>query len=186
MKPMDQVALVGLRHFFRPVADDGESGRGSTDLRSVQQLDLLSRLLRGSVPLDQLGQNLVDLRGGYPHLSSLRHLQNQLEHLPDALTSQCGDIQKGNVPKKRCLGDESLLPLTSSVGVFLLDQVPLIHQDDQSGSPVPGLGRDPKILIVHADGGIHHQHADVGPFNGAFRPQRGVELQVIFYFSSTT
>ena len=32
--------------------------------------------------------------------------------------------------------------------------------------------------------GIHHQHADLGPFDGPLGAEGGVELQIIFYFRS--
>ena len=96
------------------------------------------------------------------------------------------DVDERHVPEERRLLDQLVLPPPRGVGVLLLDQVPLVHHDDQPAAVVPRLGGDPEILVVHAQRGIDHQHADLGPLDGALGPERGVELQIIFYFSATT
>ena len=97
---------------------------------------------------------------------------------------QGGDVEERHVAEKRRLGDQRLLTLARGVGVLLLDQVPLVHQDDQAGALLPGLGGDAEILVVQAHGRVHDEHRDLSPLDRAFGPQRGVELQIIFYFSS--
>ena len=55
-------------------------------------------------------------------------------------------------------------------------------------SPQPcshACGGDAEILVVQADHRIHHEHAHLRPLDGALGAERGVELEVIFYFSST-
>ncbi len=154
-----QVALVGLRHVLGPIAHDGEGRRRGADLRGVEQLDLLPRLLRWRVTLEQGGQHLVDLRRGDPALPAFGHLEDEIEHLAHPLPGERRDVQEGHVAKKRRLGDQRLLPLARGVGVLLLHQVPLVHHDDQPGALIPGLGRDAEILVVEAQRRVHHQHA---------------------------
>ena len=40
------------------------------------------------------------------------------------------------------------------------------------------------VLFVHAIGGIHHNHANIGLFYGPGGAQRRVEFDLIFYFRS--
>ena len=123
-----------------PVAHDGEGGRCGADLRGVEQLDLLARLLRRRVPLDQRGQHLVDLGRGDPQLAALGHLEDQVEHLPDPLAGERRDIEERHIAEKRRLGNQRFLSLPGGVGVLLLDQIPLVHQHDRARRPAPRPG----------------------------------------------
>src|SRR5207249_6680390 len=65
------------------------------------------------------------------------------------------------------------------VRLLLLDQIPLVHGDDDRRTPLPRIVGNLQVLDVHPILRIHHQDADVGALDRSGRPKRRVELDVV-------
>ena len=76
-----EVALVRLRHVVGAVGHDRECRRRGADLGGVEELHLLTRLLRRRRPFEQLMRAPGSPRRWHALLPGVRHLEDQLEQL---------------------------------------------------------------------------------------------------------
>jgi len=128
------------------------------------------------LPGHQLPEDFVHLGGVDAPTALLLDLKDQVQHLADPLPGEGRDEQERHPLEEGHPLRHGGLPVGGGEGL-LLHQVPLVGQDDEAGSCVPGLVRDADVLGVEGLGGVHEQNADVGFVDHPVRSQRRVVLQ---------
>ena len=104
----------------------------------------------------------------------------------NALSAERGCEHEWNELEERRLLFALRLESLRALRLLLFLQIPLVHDDDEAASVLPGERGDLEILIVQALDGIEHEDADVRALDRAPRSQRGIELDAILHLRLAT
>ena len=117
-------------------------------------------------------------------LARCRNVEDRIKHAAYAQPGEGRHVDEGNGRKKRRPLEHDSAPAFGGVGVLLWYQIPLVHRHDETRATFPRACGDAQVLRVKPIGGIHDEHADVRPLDGALAAQRRIELNLILYFRS--
>ena len=160
------------------VREEGKAGYRSGELHDVLDLDVLALRGRRRRGLDDGKHDLVELRGGDALAATLVDLLDFLEDLEDTLLRQSRDEDDGEVGEgSESLTDRILKGLDDGIAL-VLDEVPLIHADDEPLAILLDEREDIEVLALNTAGGVEHEDADVGVLNSADGANDRVVLEV--------
>ena len=124
-------AAIRLLDPLGEVREEGEAGHRRGELHDVLDLDVLALGRRRRRGLDDGKHNFVELRGGDALAATLVDLLDFLKDLEDTLLRQGRDEDDGEVGEgSQTLADSVLKGLDDGIAL-VLDEVPLIHADDE-------------------------------------------------------
>ena len=177
-------AAIRLLDPLGEVREEGKAGYRCGELHDVLDLDVLALGSRRRRGLDDGEHDLVELRGGDALAATLVDLLDFLEYLEDTLLRQGRDEDDGEVGEgSESLADSVLEGLDDSI-TLILDEVPLIHTDDEPLAILLDEREDIEVLALDTAGGVEHQDTDVGVLNSADGANDRIVLEVFVDLAS--
>ena len=171
-------ATIRLLDPLGQVREEGEAGYRRGELHDVLDLDVLALGRRRRRGLDDGKHDFVELRGGDALAATLVDLLDFLEDLEDTLLRQGRDEDDGEVGEgSQTLADSVLKGLDDGIAL-VLDEVPLIHADDEPLAILLDEREDIKVLALNTAGGIEHKDTDVGVLDSADGANDRVVLEI--------
>src|SRR5258705_1840692 len=174
-----QVTYIILDPISRIVHIESERRRLGRGLRRIVELEVPSRRRRrGTDAVQDVLDRLVQLRrGDLPRVLLVDPLAGgqDFRH-PGARLG--GDVEPRRVLEKGIHPRELLLDQGPRLR-RVLDQVPLVEDDDDRLGALLGQGRQARLLLRRLPGNVHHQKHEVRPGNGAESPCYAVKLDRI-------
>ena len=171
-------ATIRLLDPLGEVREEGEAGYRCGELHDVFNLDVLALGCRRRRGFDDGEHDLVELRGGDALAATLVDLLDFLEDLEDTLLRQGRDEDDGEVGEgSQTLADSVLKGLDDGIAL-VLDEVPLIHADDEPLAILLDEREDVEVLALNTAGGVEHKDADVGILDSADGANDRVVLEI--------
>ena len=171
-------AAIGLLYPLGEVREEGEAGHRGGELHDVLDLDVLALGSRRRRGLDDGEHDFVELRGGDALAAALVDLLDFLEDLEDTLLRQGRDEDDGEVGEGgESLTDSVLEGFDDSIAL-ILDEVPLIHADDEPLAILLDEREDVEVLALDTAGGVEHKDTDVGVLDSADGANDRVVLKI--------
>lgn len=171
-------AAIRLLDPLGKVREEGEAGHRGGELHDVLDLDVLALGGRRRRGLDDGKHDLVELRGGDALAATLVDLLDFLEDLEDTLLSQSRYEDDGEVGEGgESLADSVLKGLDDGIAL-VLDEVPLIHADDEPLAILLDEREDIKVLALNTAGGVEHKDTYVGVLDSADGANDRVVLEI--------
>ena len=171
-------ATIRLLDPLGEVREEGEAGHRRGELHDVLDLDVLALGGRRRRGFDDGEHDLVELRGGDALAATLVDLLDFLEDLEDTLLRQGRDEDDGEVGEgSQTLADSVLEGLDDGIAL-VLDEVPLIHADDEPLAILLDEREDVEVLALDTAGGVEHKDTDVGVLDSADGANDRVVLEV--------
>ncbi len=167
-KPVDEIALVGLRQGDELVAEQDEGRRPGLGLGHVADLDASAADGGRRVGIDRAFEPTVEPRRRQAPVPGLGHPEGGLEELVDAEPGLPRDRDHRGAAdlRQQTLGRFAHL---AELRAARLDQVPFVDAD-HDGTPFPlGEIRDREVLLFERDRGVEQHDHDFGEFHGADR-----------------
>ena len=171
-------ATIRLLDPLGEVREESEAGYRRGELHDVLDLDVLALGGRRRRGLDDGKHDFVELRGGDALAATLVDLLDFLEDLEDTLLRQGRDEDDGEVSEgSESLTDSVLKGLDDGIAL-VLDEVPLIHADDEPLAILLDEREDIKVLALDTAGGVEHEDTYVGVLNSADGANDRVILEI--------
>ena len=171
-------ATIRLLDPLGEVREEGEAGHRRGELHNVLDLDVLALGGRRRRGLDDGEHDLVELRGGDALAATLVDLLDFLEDLEDTLLRQGRYEDDGEVGEgSQTLTDSVLEGLDDGIAL-VLDEVPLIHADDEPLAILLDEREDVEVLALDTAGGVEHKDTDVGVLDSADGANDRVVLEI--------
>lgn len=171
-------AAIRLLDPLGEVREEGEAGHRRGELHDVFDLDVLALGGRRRCGFDDGKHDLVELRGGDALAATLVDLLDFLEDLEDTLLRQGRDEDDGEVGEgSQTLADSVLKGLDDGIAL-VLDEVPLIHADDEPLAILLDEREDVEVLALDTAGGVEHKDTDVGVLDSADGANDRVVLEI--------
>ena len=177
-------ATIRLLDPLGEVREESEAGHRRGELHDVLDLDVLALRGRRRRSLDDGEHDLVELRGGDALAATLVDLLDFLEDLEDTLLRQGRDEDDGEVGEgSQSLADSILEGLDDGIAL-VLDEVPLIHADDEPLAVLLDEREDIEVLALDTAGSVKHEDTDVGVLNSADGANDRVVLEIFVDFAT--
>ena len=177
-------AAIRLLDPLGEVREEGEAGHRRGELHDVLDLDVLALGGRRRRGLDDGKHDFVELRGGDALAATLVDLLDFLEDLEDTLLRQGRYEDDGKVGEgSQTLADSVLKGLDDGIAL-VLDEVPLIHADDEPLAILLDEREDVEVLALDTAGGVEHKDTDVGVLDSADGANDRVVLEVFVDFAT--